>query len=148
VAGVWDASVLGTINQEPDFAMPRTYVWELRNPDGGSTGLEFARGKSAPTDRMLGHSLPERVNVEIRDEDGNLIAKADDLEHPAITPMSRLTIRDGKIERENVWPGPDDIDSPVILPGGEVGILKEWWNAEDEKEWRWVVEFHNNVRPE
>jgi hypothetical protein len=87
------------------------------------------------------------VNIEIRDEDGNLIAKADDLHHPAVTPMSRLTIRDGTIERENAWLGPEDIGSPVILPGGEVGILKEWWNADDEKEWRWVVEFHNNVRP-
>jgi hypothetical protein len=54
--------------------MPKTYLWALRNPDGGSTGLEFARGTSAPTNTMLGHSLPERVNVEVRDEDGNLIA--------------------------------------------------------------------------
>jgi hypothetical protein len=126
--------------------MARTYVWRVRNPDGASMGLEFATGKSAPTDRMLGHSLPERVNVEVRDEEGKLIAKGDDLAHSSVTPMSRLTLRGGEIQRENVWPGQDDIDSPVILPGGEVGILKQWWNAEDEKEWRWVVEFHNNVR--
>jgi hypothetical protein len=62
--------------------------------------------------------------------------------------MSRLTLRDGSIERRNVWPGRDDIGQPVILPGGEVGILKEWWNADDEKEWTWIVEFHNNVRRE
>jgi len=126
--------------------MPKTYVWEVRNPDGGSMGLEFARGKSAPTERMLGHSLPERVDVEIRDEDGNLIAQGLGLEHVAVTPMSRLTLKDGSIDRENVWPVAGDIELPVILPGGEVGILKKWWNAEDEKEWRWTVEFHNNVR--
>ena|SRR5438105_3975224 len=128
--------------------MAKTYVWELRNPDGGSTGLEFARGKSAPTSRMLGHSLPERVDVEVRDEEGVLVALGRDLKHEAVTPMSRLTLRDGSITRENLWPGADDIELPVILPGGEVGILKRWWNAEDEKEWRWTVEFHNSIRPE
>src|SRR5438094_7252554 len=126
--------------------MANTYVWELRNPDGGSTGLEFARGTSAPTDRMLVHSLPERVDVEVRDEEGNLVAQAHDLRHDAVTPMSRLSLHDGTIDRENVWPAPDDIGLPVILPGGEVGILQAWWNAADEKEWRWTVEFHNNVR--
>jgi hypothetical protein len=34
----------------------------------------------------------------------------------------------------------------VILPGGEVGILKAWWNAEDRKEWRWHVELYNSLR--
>jgi hypothetical protein len=32
----------------------------------------------------------------------------------------------------------------VLLPGGEVGILKQWWNAEDESAWRWQVEFSNH----
>jgi hypothetical protein len=31
----------------------------------------------------------------------------------------------------------------VVLPGGEVGILLAWWNAEDGSEWRWQVEFYN-----
>jgi len=126
--------------------MATTYIWHLRNPDGASMGLEFATGRSAPTETMLGHSLPERVDVEVRDEAGAMIARADGLEHEAVTPMSRLTLRNGSIERENVWPGPDDIERPVILPGGEVGILKRWWNAEDQKEWTWTVEFHNDVR--
>jgi hypothetical protein len=32
-----------------------------------------------------------------------------------------------------------------MLPGGEVGILKSWWNAPDHKEWRWQVEFYNSL---
>ena len=32
---------------------------------------------------------------------------------------------------------------PVLLPGGEVGILLSWWNAAGESEWRWQVEFYN-----
>ncbi len=36
-----------------------------------------------------------------------------------------------------------DLGSPVLLPGGEVGILLSWRNAADESEWRWQVEFYN-----
>ena len=32
---------------------------------------------------------------------------------------------------------------PVLLPGGEVGVLLSWRNAADESEWRWQVEFYN-----
>jgi hypothetical protein len=24
--------------------------------------------------------------------------------------------------------------------------LKSWWNADDRKEWRWQVEFYNQIR--
>jgi hypothetical protein len=112
--------------------MARTYVWDMRNPDGAAMGLEFARGSSAPTDRMLGHAVPERVNVVVRDEEGTVVARGEDLrDDSASTPMSRFTLRDGGVERRNVWPGEDDLETPVILPGGEVGILKAWWNALD-----------------
>jgi hypothetical protein len=120
------------------------YVWELRNPDGGAMGLEFARGRSAPTDVMLGHALPERVDVEVRDEEGGVVARGLGLRDERSTPMSRLTLRDDEVSRENIWPGSEDLGRPVILPGGEIGILQSWWNAEDESEWRWVLELHNH----
>jgi hypothetical protein len=123
--------------------MARTYIWELRNPDGGPTGLEFAKGRSAPTDVMIGHSFPERVNIVVRDEEDNLIARGKNLSHPEVSPMCRLVLKDGSIERENIWPTDENLEEPVILPGGEVGILKAWWNADDHNEWRWTVEFSN-----
>jgi hypothetical protein len=58
--------------------------------------------------------------------------------------MARLTIGDGQITREDLWPENDDIGRPVILPGGEVGILLGWSNADDGSEWRWQVEFYNH----
>ncbi len=119
------------------------FVWDLRNPDGGGMGLEFARGRSAPTDVMLAHALPERVDVEVREESGGLVARGRGLRDDVSTPMSRLTLRDGEISRENIWPGGEDLGRPVILPGGEIGILQSWWNADDESEWRWVLELHN-----
>jgi hypothetical protein len=58
--------------------------------------------------------------------------------------MARLTRRGNQVEREDVWPTEADIGRPVILPGGEVGILQSWWNAKDGSEWRWQAEFYNH----
>ncbi|HMC68489.1 MAG TPA: hypothetical protein VKJ07_04990, partial [Mycobacteriales bacterium] len=55
------------------------YTWDLRNPDGGMLGLEFARGVADATDCMLAHSLPERVNVTVTDETGDVVAKGEEL---------------------------------------------------------------------
>jgi hypothetical protein len=123
----------------------RVLIWEVRNPDGGSTGLEFARARMEEHDHVLGHALPERVDVDVTDEEGTLVARGTGLEHDAVTPMSRLDLTgDGSIERANVWPAGQDLGKPVILPGGEVGILREWWNADDGSEWRWTIELSNH----
>jgi len=123
----------------------RVVIWEIRNPDGGSTGLEFSRARMEEHDRVLGHALPERVDVDVTDEDGRLVARGRELSHEAVTPMSRLDLSgDGSIRRENVWPDDSDIGKPVILPGGEVGILTAWWNADDGSEWRWSIELSNH----
>ena len=39
----------------------------------------------------------------------------------------------------------DDLGRLVILPGGEAGILKSWWHADDHSEWRWQLEFYNHT---
>jgi hypothetical protein len=125
--------------------MDATYTWELRNPDGGMLGLEFARAVSAAVDIVLTHALPERVDVVVRDADDRLVAKGDGLAHGDERPMARLTLHDGTVTRENLWPDASDIGRPVILPGGEVGTLCSWWNADDGSEWRWQVEFYNKT---
>lgn len=120
------------------------HIWEIRNPDGGQSGLEVARARLAPHSEVIGHSLPERVDIEIYDEDRALVAKGSDLSSELSSPMARLRIRGTKVERENVWPDESDLEKPVILPGGEVGILKSWWQAEDRSAWCWTVEFSNH----
>ena len=126
--------------------MGESYVWELRNPDGGAMGLEFARGVSSPTNVMLVHATPSRLNVEVRTWEGELVAVGRNLTHDEVAPMSKLTISDGKVTRENLWPEEADVGSPVLLPGGEVGILQAWWNDEIGQEWRWSLEFANRAR--
>ena len=108
-------------------------------------GLEFARGVLAETDCLLAHSLPERVTVVVTDDNDAVVAKGEDLAHDASRPMARLWRRGDRVERENVWPDETDLGRPVILPGGEIGILRSWWNADDGSAWRWQVEFSNQV---
>ena len=119
--------------------------WEIRNPDGGAMGLKFALARMAAHDVVLVHAAPSRMHVVVRDEPGARLAEARDLRHEIVAPMSRLTLRDGSIDRENLWPTDEDLGLPVILPGGEVGLLRSWWNAQDRTSWRWQVEFANSV---
>lgn len=90
------------------------------------------------------HAAPEELRVEVRSDDGRRLAFGDQLrrEGPSF-PMTRLRREDGRIAREDGWPGAGDVGAVVLLPGGEAGVLRAWWNADDGTEWRWTVEFHN-----
>jgi hypothetical protein len=119
-------------------------VWDLWYPDAAAQGMPFARGRVDATEVMLVHAAPDRLRVEVRDDDGRLVARTDGLERTADRPMARLT-RDGDtITREDLWPEEEDIGRLVILPGGEVGVLQSWWNDDAGEEWRWQVEFYNH----
>ena len=119
-------------------------VWDLWYSKAGATGMSFARGRLNATNILLVHAPPPVFTVEVRSEDGQRIAYTQDLEQTADRPMARLTLQGNEITREDMWPEPRDIGQVVILPGGEVGRLVSWWNAEDGSEWRWQVEFYNH----
>lgn len=91
----------------------------------------------------MSHAPPPLLTVEVRSENGERLAYTQDLAQTADRPMARLSVRGDHIEREDLWPGESQIGQVVILPGGEVGKLISWWNAEDASEWRWHVEFYN-----
>jgi hypothetical protein len=93
---------------------------------------------------MLVHAAPAVLDATVRTDDGVVTARGKNLRRMADRPMARLTRRGPVIEREDTWPTEDDIGRLVILPGGEVGTLTAWWNAEDGSEWRWSVEFYNH----
>ncbi len=119
--------------------------WDLWYPQAASTGLPFARGRvKAGAKVLLVHSAPPVLTVTLRNETGQVLAQAQDLKATDETPMTRLT-RDGAgFKREDIWPGADDLGRVVLLPGGEAGFLKAWWNAEDRSEWKWEVELYNH----
>ena len=62
----------------------------------------------------------------------------------ASTPMARLCRQGSSITREDIWPTEADYGTPVLLPGGEVGILQHWWHDAAHQEWCWSVEFYNH----
>ena len=84
------------------------------------------------------------LDVVVRDDEGQVLAQGSGLMRTVKRPMARLTVRGGRIARQDLWPDEGDTGRPVILHGGEVGILLSWWNAEDGSEWRWRVEFYNH----
>lgn len=119
-------------------------VWDLWVADVGATGVSFARGRLNPTDVLLVHAAPAQLNVEVRSDAGQVVARGQDLLRTASTPIARLRCQGAQVLREDIWPGADDLGTPVLLPGGEVGILQQWWNDPAKQEWRWQVEFYNH----
>ena len=119
-------------------------VWDMWFPKAAATGLPFARGRLDAAEVVLVHAAPPVLSVTVRTDGGQVIAEGVDLEATADTPITRLTRRGDRIEREDIWPGARDLGRCVILPGGEVGTLLQWWHADDHEEWRWQVEFYNH----
>jgi len=121
-------------------------IWDVWYPNAAAQGLPFCRGRMDHSDVALLHAAPNSLRVEIRSEDGQLLAFGDQLRRVGpYYPMTRLRREGKQVHREDGWPQEEDIGRPVLLPGGEIGILKQWWNAPDGTEWRWVVEFYHHT---
>ncbi len=121
-------------------------IWDLWFPRAGSTGVPFARSRVDPKvagERLLVHAAPPVLAVTVTDDDGRRVAAGMDLERHEEGPISYLVRDEATITLEDGWPAQDDIGRLVILPGGEAGILRAWWHADDRSEWRWSVEFSN-----
>lgn len=120
--------------------------WAVWYPKAGSTGMLAARGALESTERLLYHAAPPVLTVEVYNGKGDRIAYGQDLEKTDDSPMCLLE-RDGDgVKRTDIWPTEAHHELPVLLPGGEVGVLKSWWHAEDKKEWRWNIELYNSIR--
>lgn len=120
-------------------------TWDLWYPEAGSTGLPFARGRIDPTDVLWVHAAPPTLAVTVRDAEERVVARGEPLARQGERlPLTRLSRQGNRVTREDRWPTQDDLGALVILPGGEVGKLTSWWNAEDVSEWRWQIELYNH----
>ena len=121
-------------------------IWDLWFPEAGATGLPFARGRLDATEVLWAHAVPASIDVTVRDADDRVVATGKALRRAGERlPLTRFARSGDTIQREDRWPTDADLGTPVILPGGEVGILTSWWNADDGSEWRWQVEFYNHA---
>jgi hypothetical protein len=123
-------------------------TWEIWYPGAGATGLPFARsqvGADVAGERVLIHAAPPAVSVVVRDETGVPRASGELLERSSGGPMSCLRREGDRVTLDDLWPGPDELGLLVLLAGGEAGILRSWWHADDHSEWRWELEFYNHT---
>jgi hypothetical protein len=124
--------------------MNEQQIWDLWIPDVAAQGVSFARGRLNAAQVLLVHAAPEKLTVEVYDDNRIMLAQGIDLKRTTNTPMARLHLQGKQVTREDIWPTEAEIGLPVILAGGEVGILQQWWNDEKEQQWRWSVEFYNH----
>lgn len=144
-ASIGPFSRMGSAQSEARI-MAKPHTWELWIPEPGATGVLFARARVQPTDIVWTHGAPPTLAVTVREDDDRVVARGTDLTRSTERlPMTRLALSGDTIVREDRWPNDADLGSVVILPGGEAGVLKSWWNAPDESAWRWLVEFYNHV---
>jgi hypothetical protein len=123
-------------------------TWDLWIPDVGATGLSFARAVvdgTAARDGVLVHAAPLKLEVTVRGEDGAVVATGTDLRRGAPGPMTYLVRSGEQVRLEDGWPTDRDLGRLVILPGGETGVLVQWWHADNRSQWRWQLEFTNHV---
>lgn len=100
------------------------HIWDLWFPEAGATGVSFARGRLDRTDLVWVHAAPPVLDVEVRTLGGERVAHGADLRRTADSPVALLRLDGTSVVRDDRWPVADDLGSPVILPGGEVGILR------------------------
>jgi len=121
-------------------------TWELWFPAAAANGLPFARARIDPTDVLWVHAPPELLAVLVREGEERILSRAGELRREGrYYPMARLQRVGASISREDRWPTDSDLGSLVILPGGEVGTVLQWWNAADGSEWRWQIELYNHI---
>jgi hypothetical protein len=122
------------------------WTWELRSRDGGMNGLEFALALTAGGfSRVLVHAAPAQLRVHVRDDDGATVARGEPDRDGDYSPITLLELAGGELRRAEIWPDESHFGLPVLLPGGEVGVLTAWQHAPDRSWWRWSVEFSNHV---
>jgi hypothetical protein len=123
------------------------WTWDVRSGDGGMNGLEFARATTAGGfDRVLVHAAPANLQVTVTGDDDRVVLRGAADRQGDYSPITLLELRPPEgLSRSEIWPAEEHLGLPVLLPGGEVGVLLRWEHAEDHSWWRWAVEFSNHV---
>ena len=124
--------------------MSTQIVWDLWIPDVAARGISFARGRCDVTESILVHAAPAQLSVDVWTDEGILLARGTDLPRTDQTPMARLQRRGEQIIRQDIWPTSAEHGLPVILAGGEIGLLLAWWNDAEQQAWRWSLELYNH----
>ena len=129
--------MLGGQGRGPDLgtAIPRRRV----------NGLELVRCTTASGfARVLVHAAPAQLALTVVADDDTVVTQADADRDGACSPITLLELDGGRVRRTEARPGPELYGLPVLLPGGQVGVLTAWEHAHDRSGWRWSVEFSDH----
>jgi hypothetical protein len=88
---------------------------------------------------MLIHAAPPIVDVEVLENGERLIARGRSLAAADDAgPIERLMIEGLRVLRSSTDPA-TEIGVPVLLAGGEIGVLDSWELAEARDRWTWSI---------
>jgi hypothetical protein len=122
------------------------WTWIIRARDAAMNGLEFACCTTAGGfTRVLIHAAPAHASVELTGDDGRRLARSDVDREGDYSPMTLLELDGERFRRREIWPDETHHGLPVLLAGGEVGILRQWRHSDDHSWWQWSVEFSNHT---
>src|SRR5438093_9932581 len=96
----------------------------------------FGKAWAAPGEPLLLHAAPRYLRY--RPVEGEGADWSQPLERRGDHPMTLLELDAGT--RTELWPGPEHIGLPVLLPGGEEGRLLPFEHSEDGDRWTWALE--------
>jgi hypothetical protein len=120
--------------------------WSVRSGDGGMNGLEFSQATTAGGfERVLVHAAPAQLQLKVVDDDDRVVIAGEAEREGDYSPMTLLELDGGDVRRSEIWPDVEHLGLPVLLAGGEVGILRAWEHTDDRSWWRWSVEFANHT---
>ena len=114
--------------------------WAVETSRDGEKWRFFGKGWTLPGESLLLHAVPRYLRYKRADENGSTWCEP--LERVGDEPMTMLRPDEGV--REDLWPGPEHLGLPMLLPGGENGRLVAFEHAEDGSNWRYTLEFRGS----
>jgi hypothetical protein len=115
--------------------------WAVETSRDGERWRFFGKGWTLPGESLLLHAVPRYLRYKRADEHGS--DWCEPLEREGDQPMTLLRPQEGV--REDLWPGPEHVGMPMLLPGGENGRLISFDHADDGSAWRYTLEFRGSL---
>jgi hypothetical protein len=114
--------------------------WAVETSRDGERWRFFGKGWTLPGEPLLLHAVPRLLRYKRADHNG--ATWSEPLERDGDAPMTLVRLEEGT--REDLWPGPEHLGLPMLLPGGETGRLLAFEHAPDGSSWRYTLEFRGS----
>jgi hypothetical protein len=113
--------------------------WIVETSKDGERWRFFGKAWKEPGESVLLHAVPRFVRFR---PDGDP-EWGEPLERDGDQPVTLLRMEEGS--REELWPGPEHVGLPMLLPGGEIGRLLRFEHQDDPVMWTYALEFRGSA---